>query len=61
VVLRALTVNVARMPGVHDLRGAIQPGMAADLIATQVKPLDNITALKEVRFVMKDGRVIRHN
>ena len=39
--------------------GAIAPGMKADLIAVQGNPLTDITALKRVAFVMKDGRVYR--
>jgi imidazolonepropionase-like amidohydrolase len=33
--------------------------MAADLIATPRNPLDDIATLKQVTFVMKDGKVIR--
>jgi len=42
-------------------RGAIRPGLAADIIATPGDPLDNIQTLKNVFFVMKDGAVIRNN
>jgi imidazolonepropionase-like amidohydrolase len=33
--------------------------MAADIIATEGKPLDDIDALKRVVFVMKDGKVVK--
>ena len=58
-VLRMLTVNAARLLGVEARRGAIRPGMAADLIATAANPLDDIRALKKVVFVMKNGAVFR--
>jgi imidazolonepropionase-like amidohydrolase len=54
-----MTVNAARLLGVEKERGAVRPGMAADLIATPANPLDNVNALKQVSFVMKDGLVIK--
>lgn len=58
-ILQAMTTNATRLLGVDDVRGAIKPGMAADLIATPEDPLINIQTLKNVTFVMKDGRVVR--
>jgi imidazolonepropionase-like amidohydrolase len=58
-ILRAMTVNAARLLGVEKERGAIRPRMAADIIATTGNPLENIDALTQVVFVMKDGKVIR--
>ena len=37
--------------------GAIAPGMQADLIAVEGDPATDVTALRNVRFVMKGGRV----
>src|SRR6185436_14049429 len=37
--------------------GTIAPGYEADLVATDGNPLDDITAVRRVRFVMKAGRV----
>jgi imidazolonepropionase-like amidohydrolase len=59
VVLQAMTINAARLLGVEKERGSIQPGMAADLIATPDDPLENLNTLKKVNFVMKDGNIIR--
>ncbi len=56
-ILRALTVNAARLLDVEDERGRIEVGLAADLIATAGNPLEDITHLKRVVFVMKDGAV----
>jgi hypothetical protein len=40
--------------------GAISPGFAADLIATNGDPSRDITVLKRVLFVMKGGKVYRN-
>jgi imidazolonepropionase-like amidohydrolase len=58
-ILRMMTTNAARLLGVEKERGAIKPGLAADIIATGESPLDNIRALKQVGFVMKNGNVIK--
>jgi imidazolonepropionase-like amidohydrolase len=34
--------------------------MAADLIGVEGNPLEDIQALRNVRFVMKGGKVYRH-
>lgn len=56
--LRAATINPAALIRRDDL-GQIEPGMTADLIAVGADPLDDISALRDVRFVMKDGQVVR--
>jgi imidazolonepropionase-like amidohydrolase len=58
-ILRAMTTTAARLLGVEKERGAIRPKMAADIIATTGNPVENIDALKQVVFVMKDGKIIR--
>jgi imidazolonepropionase-like amidohydrolase len=57
--LRAMTINAARLLGVDRERGALKPGMAADIIATPENPLDNIQTLRKVVFVMKDGAIVK--
>jgi imidazolonepropionase-like amidohydrolase len=61
VILQALTTNAARLLDVDKERGAIRPGMKADIIATTNNPLENIDTLKAVTFVMTDGRVFKSN
>ena len=58
-VLRMMTTNAARLLGVEGQRGSLRAGLAADIIATAADPLADITALRGVRFVMKDGKVVR--
>jgi imidazolonepropionase-like amidohydrolase len=58
-ILRALIPNAARLLGIEGARGAISAGQFADIIATTENPLDNISTLKQVNFVMKNGRVFK--
>ncbi|HEU4479850.1 MAG TPA: amidohydrolase family protein [Pyrinomonadaceae bacterium] len=58
-ILAAMTTNAAQLLGVEKARGAIKPGLFADIIATPENPLDNISTLKQVSFVMKNGKVFR--
>ena len=57
--LQAMTINAARLLGVDRERGAIKPGLAADIVAAPENPLDNIQAVRKVSFVMKDGSVFK--
>ncbi len=58
-ILRAMTINAARLLGVDRRRGALRVGLAADIIATPENPLENIQTLRKVNFVMKDGKVFK--
>ena len=44
----------------QDQIGAIAPGMEADIIATAGNPVDDITSVRRVVFVMKGGQVYRN-
>ena len=41
--------------------GSILPGYAADLMAVKGNPLNDISAMNEVQFVMRGGRVYRND
>lgn len=58
-ILLAMTTNAAQLLGVDKVRGAIKPGQFADIIATPENPLDNISTLRQVNFVMKNGKVFK--
>jgi imidazolonepropionase-like amidohydrolase len=59
--LKAATVNAAEMLGLLDTIGTIEPGKQADIIATGNSPLDDISEVTRVRFVMRDGKVYLDN
>lgn len=60
-VVRAITINAAEMLGRQDRIGSVEPGKIADLVAVPGDPTRDLTELEHVRFVMKDGRVIRND
>jgi len=60
-VIRAVTSNAAEMLGWQDKIGAIEPGKFADLVAVPGDPVADITELERVRFVMKNGEVVRND
>ena len=53
------TSMAARSLGLGDEIGAIAPGMQADMIAVDGDPLEDITALRRVVFVMRGGVVYK--
>jgi imidazolonepropionase-like amidohydrolase len=54
-----MTINAARLLGVEKERGSIAPRMAADIVAVRGDPLSEPRVLKQVHFVMKNGKVVK--
>jgi imidazolonepropionase-like amidohydrolase len=59
--IQAGTKTNAEAMGWQDRIGSIEKGKYADLIAVSGNPLADITELQRVRFVMKGGKIIRHD
>lgn len=57
--VQTATIANARLFGMEDKIGSISEGKYADIIAVDSNPLDDISALEEVDFVMKNGVVIK--
>ena len=57
--LKAATSGNARILHLEDEIGSVKPGMIADLAAFTGDPSADISALRDVRFVMQGGKIIR--
>ncbi|HLH39660.1 MAG TPA: amidohydrolase family protein [Bryobacteraceae bacterium] len=57
--IRSATTEAADLLGIGDKAGAIEPGRWADVIAVAGNPLEDISVLGRVHFVMKEGQVYR--
>ena len=57
--IRSATFTASRLLKVEDRLGALLPGMIADVVAVEGNPLENISAMRTVVFVMKDGKIYR--
>jgi imidazolonepropionase-like amidohydrolase len=57
--IQTATINDADLLGWSDEVGTIEPGKWADIIAVDGNPLDDITTLQHVKFVMKGGEVVK--
>ena len=53
-------MNAAKLLGWQHRVGTIEAGKFADLIATDGDPLADVSALLEVKFVMKGGAVVKN-
>ena len=58
--IQSATVNDADLLGWSDKIGTIEPGKWADLIAVDGDPLQDVTMLERVKFVMKGGDVVKN-
>lgn len=54
--LRASTAEAAEHLRLGDELGAVEAGRNADLVAVDGDPLDDISAIREIRWVFRDGR-----
>lgn len=53
------TKNTADLLGVSETLGTIEKGKLADMVAVKGDPLADISILKNVAWVMKDGKVVK--
>ncbi|MCG8461408.1 MAG: amidohydrolase family protein, partial [Holophagales bacterium] len=56
-ILRMATHNGARALGLADRTGSLKKGYDADLVLLERNPLDDISATREIAWVMRSGRL----
>jgi imidazolonepropionase-like amidohydrolase len=59
--LQAATINAADLMGWSETVGTLDVGKFADVIAVQNDPVADIKEVERVRFVMKDGVVLKND
>jgi imidazolonepropionase-like amidohydrolase len=59
--IQSATINAADLIGIKEKTGSIKPGKKADIIAVVTNPIDDISILEQVQFVMKNGIVYKNN
>lgn len=59
--LKSATIETAKLLRIENKLGQIKPGMLADIIAVQQNPVEDISTVENVIFVMKDGVIYKDN
>ena len=59
--IQAATVRGAELLGMQGKIGVIAPGAFADIVAVEGDPTKDVKVLQQVKFVMKDGKVVRQD
>lgn len=60
-VIRSATYHASILLGEEDNLGTISVGKLADFVAVDGNPIEDIQAMTKLSFVMKDGKVYRHD
>jgi len=58
--IKSATISAATLLGVENILGSIQKDKLADIVAVDGDPLQDITVMGKVVFVMKDGKVYKN-
>jgi imidazolonepropionase-like amidohydrolase len=59
--IEAATVNAARLFRLDREIGTLQAGKRADIVAVKGNPLEDVTVLERIDFVMKSGRIAKRD
>lgn len=58
--IQAATTRAAELLGITDLTGSISKGKYADIVAVDGDPLQDIKAMGNMSFVMKEGKIYKY-
>jgi len=58
--IQAATINAATFLRIADTLGSIEAGKIADIVAVKGDPLEDITLMMDVGFVMKEGTIYKN-
>ena len=58
--LQAATIVNSKILSMESEIGQIKKGFIADIVATKINPIDDITSLENVQFVMKEGKIYKN-
>jgi imidazolonepropionase-like amidohydrolase len=58
-ILKSMTTINAELLKIEKERGTVAAGFYADIVAMSQNPLDDIEALRQINFVMKNGMIVR--
>jgi len=58
--IQSATITNANILGMNDSLGQLKQGYIADIVATNDNPMDNISTMENVVFVMKEGVIYKN-
>ena len=56
--IKAITSKAAKLLEIDKRTGAIRKGLEADIVIVGDNPLSSIEALKDIRMIVNDGKVV---
>ncbi len=59
--LHSATVVAAELFEIEGVTGRLEPGVTADVIAVAGNPLEDISLMKDVSWVIKSGQVVKRD
>ncbi|MDX2302707.1 MAG: amidohydrolase family protein [Microscillaceae bacterium] len=61
LAIKSATMEAAKLLRIENTLGSIEQGKLADIVGVKGNPLDQITVLENISFVMKDGKMYKLN
>jgi imidazolonepropionase-like amidohydrolase len=58
--IQAATLEASKLLKINDKLGTIEEGKLADIVAVKGDPIENISLMKKIAFVMKGGEVFKN-